>query len=561
MIAFEGGYVLTRQALLRSGANQHTASAPEGVPQTMIDAVNHVQATAWRINSWILDTMRETWLTSNGLALPASLDDKLPDPVDDDEWHAMGPKERGAIKHERSAIHESNARLQAKRGSLLRKLDIAECYREEDRIYFPHFMDFRGRIYPMCQDLNPQADDIGKGLLHFADGKRLGAAGVYWLAVHLANSFGENKITFAERVAWVLEHEPEIFDSARDPLDGRRFWAEADEPWAFLAACREWSLSQAGGGLGHQMDFISHLPVSLDGTCNGLQHLALAGGDRVGAKATNCVAGELKQDFYQTIAHVVGETLQADAQKGTLEALAWVAGGGVERATVKRACMTVSYGVTSRGIRTQLISDGFLKPIEGPIRDNVAYMQEAISQALSTTMSSAMLIMTFFQNLAGALADANIPLRWVTPAGMTCIQSYWGLGEYRVKTLKGRLRYPIEDEELKLRRQKQILASAPNIVHSWDAAMLAETTLRCAARGITHFAMIHDSYGVHATDVEHLRGILCRVAKDQYARDRVLELYEYAKSYAPHVALPTPPARGDLDIEAHGPDASTYFFA
>jgi DNA-directed RNA polymerase len=43
-----------------------------------------------------------------------------------------------------------------------------------------------------------------------------------------------------------------------------RFWTEADQPWLFLAACLEWKrYKEEGYGM------ISHLPISMDGSCNG----------------------------------------------------------------------------------------------------------------------------------------------------------------------------------------------------------------------------------------------------------------------------------------------------
>jgi DNA-directed RNA polymerase len=37
---------------------------------------------------------------------------------------------------------------------------------------------------------------------------------------------------------------------------------------------------------------VSHLPVHQDGTCNGLQHYAALGGDRLGAEAVNLLPGD-----------------------------------------------------------------------------------------------------------------------------------------------------------------------------------------------------------------------------------------------------------------------------
>ena len=118
---------------------------------------------------------------------------------------------------------------------------MAEKFADEPEIYFPWALDWRGRLYPVPGLVNPQADDLGKAMLEFAVGKPLGERGAYWLAIQLANKFGNDKVSFDDRIAWVRDHEAEILDSAKHPLDGRRFWIQADDPWQFLAACFEWA--------------------------------------------------------------------------------------------------------------------------------------------------------------------------------------------------------------------------------------------------------------------------------------------------------------------------------
>src|SRR5260370_14091857 len=102
--------------------------------------------------------------------------------------------------------------------------------------------------------MNPQSDHIGRAQIEFADGKPLGERGAYWLAIHLANCYWKKKkVSFKKRLAWVQENEEEILDFAANPLLEasrsraprrarasrriHRFWAEADQPWLFLAAC------------------------------------------------------------------------------------------------------------------------------------------------------------------------------------------------------------------------------------------------------------------------------------------------------------------------------------
>jgi DNA-directed RNA polymerase len=112
-------------------------------------------------------------------------------------------------------------------------------------------------------------------LFLFADGAPIGEEGLYWLKVHTANCGdgcgADNKISkepFATRVAWADAHRKKIEQTAKAPLETAEWWAKAAEPFQFLAACFE-----LAGALAEGPTYITHLPVSFDGSCSGLQHL------------------------------------------------------------------------------------------------------------------------------------------------------------------------------------------------------------------------------------------------------------------------------------------------
>lgn len=56
----------------------------------------------------------------------------------------------------------------SKRYAVNAQLALADIYKDYERIYFPHNLDFRGRVYPLPL-LNPQGTDFCKSLLEFAD--------------------------------------------------------------------------------------------------------------------------------------------------------------------------------------------------------------------------------------------------------------------------------------------------------------------------------------------------------------------------------------------------------
>ena len=63
-------------------------------------------------------------------------------------------------------------------------------------------------------------------------------------------------------------------------------------------------------------NFISHIPVHQDGSCNGLQHYAALGRDEYGGTYVNVVPGEAPQDVYSEIATLVEEK-RAEAEAET----------------------------------------------------------------------------------------------------------------------------------------------------------------------------------------------------------------------------------------------------
>lgn len=245
---------------------------------------------------------------------------------------------------------------------IFRKLKVCSTYADAREIYFPYFVDFRGRVYCLPSDVNPQTDDLGRSLLEFAGSKPLGDRGVYWLAVHVANSFGQDKISYSARVSWVKSNQDMILACASDPLS-ERTWTTAEDPWRFLRACFEWQDHLPDGPT-----FPSHLPILVDGTCNGLQHISALRLSAEGAKHTNLLPATCPQDIYKKVAEDLTVALEADQSAGSELAREWLDKVGVnrkmDRKICKKAVMTTPYGVTPKGIQLQLRKADFTEVLE-----------------------------------------------------------------------------------------------------------------------------------------------------------------------------------------------------
>lgn len=132
--------------------------------------------------------------------------------------------------------------------------------KDEEGFYYPHNLDFRGRAYPMHPYLNHLGSDLCRGILEFAEGRPLGKSGLRWLKVHLANVYagGVDKFSYEGRVSFTENHLEDIFDSADRPLEGRRWWLDAEDPFQCLATCM--NLSEALRSP-YPETAISHMPV------------------------------------------------------------------------------------------------------------------------------------------------------------------------------------------------------------------------------------------------------------------------------------------------------------
>lgn len=526
-------------------------------------AVNAIQATPWKINRPVLEVMRALWDAGGNVAglpdrelleLPARPALLEADPDYYKEHHA---DEFKAWKRARAQVYEENARSVSNRLSAAQKIALAEKFAEYPAIYFPHNLDFRGRAYPLPPILNPQGDDIAKGLLHFAEGVPLGEDGGFWLAVHVANCFGVDKVSFAERVAWVREHEEQILDSALDPLDGQRFWVDADSPFCALAACFEW-LGYTINGAEH----VSHLPIALDGSCNGLQNFSAMLRDAVGGSATNLTPQEKPADIYTRVRDVAQAKLKARAEAG--DPIAIRLDGRLTRDIVKQPVMTLPYGVTKNGMRDQVL--GKLKPLGlGEDAWEVAgYLADLLWECIGEVVIAARAAMDWLRDASKVASSADLPVSWTTPAGFPVLQEYREAEGVRIRPHVGgrEVNLVVTIAGTKLDRRRQTLGISPNFVHSCDASHMMLTTCLAADNGVTSFAMIHDSYGTHAGRASILAAALRQAFVDQYSGDVLADFRQQLVDQLPPEAaeqLPPLPPYGDLDLNLVLDSA--YFFA
>lgn len=493
----------------------------------VLSGVNAIQRTPWRVNKRVLGVMEELAKLPSGIAgLVSARDLDLPDRPPDIDTNPQALRE---WKWAARDVHVANLKLRQERATQQQLLDIANKFREEPTIYFPHNLDFRGRVYPVPQTLHPQGSDNVKALLHFAEGKPLGKDGERWLAIHGANCFGVDKVSFEKRIKWVEKNNHLILSCADDPFT-YQWWTEADSPWCFLAFCFEWAEREALG-------FVSHIPIALDGSCNGLQHFSAMLRDEVGGAAVNLMKCDEPRDIYQTVADRVMEHLRqfhyanVAEEKHSRWAYEFIH-LGIDRKVTKRPVMVLPYGGTPRSC-LKYVDEAIQEKIAGGKTHNLgdelnaatAWLSGIVWQCIGEVVIAAREAMDWLQQTSRVASKLNLGLHWTTPSGFVVCQAIYKTKLKRIETkVSGTLlKLASHDETDQINAAKQATSVSPNYVHSMDASAMILTVCRLALLGVANFAMIHDSYGTHAADAS----LLAEVLREEFIRMYLTEPLEH----------------------------------
>jgi len=491
------------------------------IGQPCLDAINTLQETPWRINRFMVETMRKVKSLSVPLGSWPGVEPVIPVRYSDDM--ALSDNDKLEYKRKRYKLVEKRESIRGQRRAFITSLQEAITNQEFNELYFVVQLDFRGRAYYVSDSLNPQGDEYEKALLEFSKGQVLTNRGLYWLMIHLANEYGEvDKLPFQQRINWVIDNEARILSLGTDPFgDSFEWWQGADHPFMFAAACNAYKLAKQGEPV--------HLPVAVDGSCNALQHFAAIQRDQILAERVNVLPGETVRDIYSEVAaecnRILKELLEIENRNKDLTdqerfARLLTDKGGFDRKLAKRAVMTTGYGVTEFGIKQQfleLIQEG--KRDSSPILDTdldarlSSWLGSLVEQAIQVQAPSVKQLRDYVQQLIQCTKGLNKAVRWLTPVGFPVIQGYKDQDVKRVnlpsRALKFMPRLWYDNDQINMR--KQVMGIAPNLVHSWDAAHMMLTVNHA---GLESYSMVHDSFATLPNDLDHLNEVL----RDQFVR-------------------------------------------
>jgi DNA-directed RNA polymerase len=340
-------------------------------------------------------------------------------------------------------------------------------------------------------------------------------------------------------------------------------WVEADSPWQFLAWCQEWRAFKQQG-----MGFVTHIPVGLDGSCNGLQHFSAMLRDEAGAEAVNLIPNEKPADIYQRVCDGVKADLLAMLPTGrgkrseeAVFAKKFLEWDKTTRKLTKRPVMIVPYGGTTRATFKYTL-EYLNEHKDAPFKDNykaAQFVSKVIWDNVAKETQSAQQVMKWLQGIARNMSKEDSTIEWTTPSGF--VVSMANLTTYdkflEVKLFDRRYQVKLKEYAQTIDSNQQVSGISPNFVHALDASALVFYVMRAKAQGIPNLALIHDSYGTTADQTELASQLLREAFVQLYAEHDVLA--EFKSQMPVGMAKEEPPSQGGFDINQVL--SADYFFA
>ena len=566
---WKGGYnysedsVLPKLPLIKSPDKQFLRSINVKTLSSVTECVGLIQNTPWEINDKVLDTVN--WVWDNNVItkdLPAREDEEVPSfPLDATEDRSI----RDRWARIASGVHRRNLSTRSKRMLTSKVIYLANKFRGE-RLFLPANCDFRGRVYYIPTFLNPMGSDLCKGLLRFwREEKIKNKEDARWLAIHGANCWGNDKVSLKEREEFSYGQKDQILKIADEPTKNLE-WLEADSPFSYLAFAFEFAIFLREGKLK------TKLPCMMDATNNGLQILSILTRCEYGCMSTNVLPTDFDkpEDIYN-VARLRGEHyMRKDALDGHPYAQAWL-DYGIDRQTVKRPCMTWSYGLTRYSCR-QYITDWFEEKIHADncpspfgVKDYykaIHYLSEIVWRSIEEILDLPKQCMDWLQAVSRVVSRENKAINWVTPSGFPVKQGYTKTKTSKIRTyLSGEVvhvNYKGNKQQLDV--NKNALGISPNFVHSIDASLLHKTVNHsCNEKGIYDFSVVHDSFGTHSNKAAMLGDSIRDQAVELFQDDLLLDFLNQIKQKHPTLDFPDPPQYGSADITQIR--NSPYFFS
>lgn len=244
--------------------------------------------------------------------------------------------------------------------------------------------------------------------------------GKQYLMIDIANSFGLDKLTWNERLAWFKQHEDHL----------EEMLPQAEDPAMYYAGVQAWNNTKDGLPTGY--------PISLDATSSGLQILAALTGDRKAAQLCNVVDTGKREDAYTNVFEIMVDRLMGRLGEHI---------GDIKRDDCKRAIMTSLYGsvavpkeVFGEGVQLRIFYEVMAEVAPAAWELNEAFLSMWKSDALShdwvlpdnfhvrvKVMAQVKEVVHFMNEPYDTFHMVNQPIEGGRSLGANCIHSIDGM--------------------------------------------------------------------------------------------------------------------------------------
>jgi hypothetical protein len=419
-----------------------------------------------------------------------------------------------------------------------------------DTFYLPTTMDFRGRIYYRPAWVSPQSGDLGKSLLCFPpapyDPEGYEPSRVP-LIMHLSGLAGLDKKPWGERERWWLDQCKLPYETL---IEG------ADKPLTLAGAM---ALVDAGE--------YDRIPIQLDGTCNGLQHLTALCRDEVAAPHVNLTPSTLDEapsDIYGSVAAEVSTWMERHRLNPESQWAHRLLAAGIvfNRTMLKGPVMVLPYGGTREAVRLSVkaavleqlsgsmseeqlhatpwhLAEGedssYLAFAERDLHDHplfnkdVAHLGTLVWDCITPAIPRAMAFMAALQEIgswvgeralawsvgggaeSSTLGSAQQPL-WVIQAKSKASRKQVTMRGFHLPDLVRRVTLMANLNEIDPRAHRTGIVA--NFVHSLDAAHLASGVSRFRAMGGSCVGSVHDCLLVRPSEA----ALMGRCLREEFVR-------------------------------------------
>lgn len=537
------------------------AFTAENMP-LVFEVGNYLQDQAFTVHQPTLHAIQRLWMTGGGtLGVPNKNPPEKPQCPFSPTWvkEEAPVEEQRVFKEWKLSIAPWHKSLRTWKGRV-REIGgfLKVASRQEGPIWFPVYMDKRGRWY-YAGSPNPQGSDLAKAVLHSHTKKALGREGIFWLKVHIANSYGFDKERFDDRARWTEQHWESIQRALAEPENHPDVWG-TDAPWCMFSAAYELNQAYLSGS---PETYETGIIVHMDATCSGLQHFSAILRDSIGARCVNLVDEAKcgpKQDIYSKVAVAAMQAIALDAEGTGEEAdmARWWLGVGIPRSMAKKPVMTYVYGATVRGT-AQFIEEYVYKEMPDavfpdPLRSYTycSYAAKKLFQGIAATVPAADNAMRWLKSVAKSMPNGK-RMQWKTPTGFLVQHDYQGYDE-RILHVRscGLKQITVREWNEGTKPLQMQNAISPNFVHAMDASHLTLTARSMLDDGL-FMVGIHDSFGTHACDVSTLH---------TKVRDAFVQLYQNRNLLGEFLwevgGIGEPPERGSFDLDSV--KESEFFF-